>query len=146
MLFSQEILMKRQYLAYISSLLFLLFATILLPAPAQAQLTPGRIPKITSTFPRFRIADSLISEDGSGIHIGALFIAPTGEITFCCGQGFGAGAWSLNGNAGTNCTASPCRNFLGTTDNTSVEIPVAAQRAYRIEPPPTPHSRVPPGS
>src|SRR5260370_16838294 len=122
MLFSQEILMKRQYLAYISSLLFLLFATILLPAPAQAQLTPGRIPKITSTFPRFRIADSLISEDGSGIHIGAMSIAPTGEITFCCGQGFGAGSWSLNGNAGTNCTASPSPNFLEPPNTTIFQL------------------------
>jgi len=128
--------MKLQHrtLNYLSPILFLLLGTILLPAAAQAQLTPGRIPKVTSTFPRFRIADSLISEDGKGIHIGAMSIAPTGEITFCCGQGFGAGAWSLNGNAGTNCTASPCSNFLGTNDNTSMEIRVDGQRAYRIEP------------
>jgi len=134
MLFSQEILMKLQHRTfnYLSPILFLLLGTIL-PA-AQAQLTPGRIPKVTSTFPRLRIADSLISEDGSGIHIGAMSIAPTGEVTFCCGQGFGAGAWSLNGNAGTNCTASPCSNFLGTNDNSSVEIRVDGQRAYRIEP------------
>src|SRR5713101_318409 len=134
MLFSQETLMKLQHrtLNYLLPILFLLLGTIL--PLAQAQLTPGRIPKITSTFPRFRIADSLISEDGSGIHIGAMSIAPTGEVTFCCGQGFGAGAWSLNGNAGTNCTASPCSNFLGTNDNSSVEIRVDGQRAYRIEP------------
>src|SRR5260370_20629360 len=134
MLFSQEILMKLQHRTfnYLSPILFLLLGTIL-PA-AQAQLTPGRIPKVTSTLPRLRIADSLISEDGSGIHIGAMSIAPTGEVTFCCGQGFGAGAWSLNGNAGTNCTASPCSNFLGTNDNSSVEIRVDGQRAYRIEP------------
>src|SRR5260370_28676142 len=145
MLFSQETLMKLQHrtLNYLLPILFLLLGTIL--PLAQAQLTPGRIPKLTSTFPRFRIADSRISEDGSGIHIGALFIAPTGEITFCCGQGFGAGAWSLNGNAGTNCTASPCRNFLGTTDNTSVEIRVDGQRAYRIEPATSTVSGVPPG-
>ena len=145
MLFSQETLMKLQHrtLNYLLPILFLLLGTIL--PLAQAQLTPGRIPKITSTFPRFRIADSLISEDGSGIHIGALFIAPTGEITFCCGQGFGASAWSLNGNTGTNCTASPCSNFLGTTDNTSVEIRVNGQRAYRIEPATSSVSGVPPG-
>jgi len=139
--------MKLQHrtLNYLSPILFLLLGTILLPAAAQAQLTPGRIPKVTSTFPRFRIADSLISEDGKGIHIGAMSIAPTGEITFCCGQGFGAGAWSLNGNAGTNCTASPCSNFLGTNDNTSMEIRVDGQRAYRIEPATSNVSGVPPG-
>ena len=137
--------MKLQHrtLNYLLPILFLLLGTIL--PLAQAQLTPGRIPKITSTFPRFRIADSLISEDGSGIHIGALFIAPTGEITFCCGQGFGDGAWSLSGNSGTGCTASPCRNFLGTNDNTSVEIRVNGQRAYRIEPATSTVSGVPPG-
>jgi len=138
--------LQHQTLGYVSSLLFLLIGAILLPASAQAQqLTPGRIPKITSTFPRLRIADSLISEDGSGIHIGAMSIAPTGEITFCCGQGFGAGSWSLNGNAGTNCTASPCSNFLGTTDSSSVEIRVDGQRAYRIEPATSTVSGIPPG-
>src|SRR5260370_11911478 len=134
MLFSQETLMKLHHrtLNYLLPILFLLLGTIL--PRAQAQLTPGRIPKITSTFPRFRIADSLISEDGSGIHIGAMSIAPTGGITLCCGQNFGDGAWRLSGNSGTGCTTSPCINFLGTTDHTSLEIPVTGQPAYRIEP------------
>src|SRR5260370_875966 len=145
MLFSQETLMKLHHrtLNYLLPILFLLLGTIL--PRAQAQLTPGRIPKITSTFPRFRIADSLISEDGSGIHIGAMSIAPTGVITLCCGQNFGDGAWSLSGNSGTGCTTSPCSNFLGTTDNTSVEIRVNGQRAYRIEPATSSVSGVPPG-
>jgi len=42
--------------------------------------------------------------------------------------------WSLNGNSGTGCTTSPCTDFLGTIDNTNLELRVNNQRAYRIEP------------
>ncbi len=45
-----------------------------------------------------------------------------------------AAAWLLGGNSGTACTTSPCTNFLGSTDNSSLEIDVNGQRAYRIEP------------
>jgi hypothetical protein len=38
--------------------------------------------------------------------------------------------WSLTGNAGT----TPGTNFLGTTDNTALELKVNGQRALRIEP------------
>ena len=43
-------------------------------------------------------------------------------------------AWSLNGNIGTGCSTSPCADFLGTIDNTSLELRVNNFRAYRIEP------------
>src|SRR5712692_2130324 len=45
-----------------------------------------------------------------------------------------AQAWSVTGNNGTGCNTTPCVNFLGTTDNSSFEIHVNGQRAYRIEP------------
>src|SRR5712692_6642789 len=45
-----------------------------------------------------------------------------------------AQAWSVTGNNGTGCNTTPCANFLGTTDNSSFEIDVNGQRAYRIEP------------
>src|SRR5713101_4463086 len=45
-----------------------------------------------------------------------------------------AQAWSVTGNNGTGCNTTPCANFLGTTDNSSFEIHVDGQRAYRIEP------------
>jgi hypothetical protein len=43
-------------------------------------------------------------------------------------------AWILGGDSGTGCTTSPCASFLGTSDNTSLEIRVNNQRAFRIEP------------
>jgi len=159
---------------------------------------PGFVPKIDGSF---TLTNSLVSEDNAGIHIGGLAIAPTGAITLCCGQSFGAGgaggtvtniatgagltggpistsgtisianggvttaqigsgaatngqvltangsggaawqnlsvgslAWTLSGNAGIGCTTSPCTNFLGTTDNSSLEIRVMGNRAFRIEP------------
>src|SRR5579859_894228 len=159
---------------------------------------PGFVPKIDGNF---TLTNSLITEDNAGVHIGALAIAPTGAITLCCGQSFGAGgaggtvtniatgtgltggpistsgtisianggvttvqigsgaatsgqvltadgfggaawqnlpfgsqSWSLLGNAGTGCTTSPCTNFLGTTDNSALEIRVMGNRAFRIEP------------
>src|SRR5713101_5842387 len=45
-----------------------------------------------------------------------------------------AQAWRVTGNNGTGCNTTPCANFLGTTDNSSFEIHVDGQRAYRIEP------------
>src|SRR5260370_6370612 len=45
-----------------------------------------------------------------------------------------AQAWRVTGNNGTGCNTSPCAHFLGTTDNSSFEIHVDGQRAYRIEP------------
>src|SRR5216684_2695246 len=45
-----------------------------------------------------------------------------------------AQAWRVTGNNGTGCNTTPCANFLGTTDNSSFEIDVNGQRAYRIEP------------
>src|SRR5260370_195691 len=159
---------------------------------------PGFVPKIDGSF---TLTNSLVSEDNAGIHIGGLAIAPTGAITLCCGQSFGAGgaggtvtniatgagltggpistsgtisianggvttaqigsgaatngqvltangngdaawqnlsvgslAWALSGNAGTGCTMSPCTDFLGTTDNSALEIRVGGNRAFRIEP------------
>ncbi len=159
---------------------------------------PGFVPKIDGSF---TLTNSLVSEDNAGIHIGGLAIAPTGAITLCCGQSFGAGgaggtvtniatgagltggpistsgtisianggvttaqigsgaatngqvltangnggaawqnlsvgslAWALSGNAGTGCTTSPCTDFLGTTDNSALEIRVGGNRAFRIEP------------
>jgi len=44
------------------------------------------------------------------------------------------GTWLLGGNAGTTCTASPCREYLGTNDANAFEIRVGGQRALRIEP------------
>ncbi|MCP4362377.1 MAG: hypothetical protein GY796_30600 [Chloroflexi bacterium] len=52
---------------------------------------------------------------------------------WACGTddtGSGAAAWSLIGNSGTN----PGTNFLGTTDNQSLELHVNGNRALLIEP------------
>jgi hypothetical protein len=65
--------------------------------------------------------------------------ATIGQVLTANGSG-GAGwqsvpvAWTLAGNAGTGCTTSPCTNFLGTTDNSALEIQVNGNRAFRIEP------------
>src|SRR5713101_7164957 len=45
-----------------------------------------------------------------------------------------AQAWRVTGNNGTGCNTTPCANYLVTTDNSSFEIHVDGQRAYRIEP------------
>src|SRR5260370_16278202 len=44
------------------------------------------------------------------------------------------GTWLLGGNAGTTCTVSPCKEYLGTNDAKAFEIRVGGQRALRIEP------------
>src|SRR5437016_2947167 len=55
----------------------------------RSSATPGAIPKISSNF---TLTNSLlVEEEGVGIHIGGLTIAPTGAITLCCGQSLGAG-------------------------------------------------------
>lgn len=45
----------------------------------------------------------------------------------------GASTWAMTGNAGTNCTTSPCADFLGTTDASNLEFRVNNNRAFRIE-------------
>jgi hypothetical protein len=42
--------------------------------------------------------------------------------------------WSLGGNAGTGCAASPCKQYLGTSDASAFEIHAGGQRVLRIEP------------
>ena len=50
--------------------------------------------------------------------------------TVTCEPVGGGGVWSLSGNSGT----TPGTNFLGTTDNTALELKANGQRALRIEP------------
>jgi hypothetical protein len=46
-----------------------------------------------------------------------------------------AAGWLLGGNiVGCGTTTSPCLNFIGSTDNSAVEIHANGQRAFRIEP------------
>src|SRR3989338_6847249 len=52
-----------------------------------------------------------------------------GTVT-CEADDVGSLGWSLNGNAGTN----PATQFLGTTDNTALELRGNGQRALRLEP------------
>lgn len=42
--------------------------------------------------------------------------------------------WLVGGNAGTACTASPCKQYLGTSDANAFEIRVGGQRVLRMEP------------
>jgi len=68
---------------------------------------PGFVPKIDGNF---TLTNSLITEDNAGVHIGALAIAPTGAITLCCGQSFGAGGAGgtvTNIATGTGLTGGP---------------------------------------
>jgi hypothetical protein len=65
---------------------------------------PGFVPKIDSNF---TLTNSLITEDNAGLHIGALAIAPSGAITLCCGQSFGAGGTVTNIATGTGLTGGP---------------------------------------
>src|SRR5437667_8233188 len=55
-------------------------------------------------------------------------------MAVCFSEAGRAQAWSVTGNAGTNCTGSPCSNFIGTTDNSSFEIDVNGQRAFALNP------------
>jgi hypothetical protein len=73
----------------------------------RSSATPGSIPKISNSF---TLTNSLISEDGAGIHIGALAIASNGAITLCCGQSFGSGGTGGTMtllNTGTGLTGGP---------------------------------------
>jgi hypothetical protein len=46
-----------------------------------------------------------------------------------------AAAWLLGGNAvGCGTNISPCLNFIGSTDNSAVEIHANGQRGFRVEP------------
>jgi hypothetical protein len=49
----------------------------------RSSATPGHLPKISNNF---TLADSLISEDVNGIHIGTLLVDSSGMITFANGQ------------------------------------------------------------
>jgi len=73
----------------------------------RSSATPGSIPKISTSF---TLTNSLISEDGAGVHIGALAIASNGAITLCCGQSFGSGGTGGTMtllNTGTGLTGGP---------------------------------------
>src|SRR6516162_2044117 len=73
----------------------------------RSSATPGSIPKISNSF---TLTNSLISEDGAGVHIGALAIAANGAITLCCGQSFGSGGTGGTMtllNTGTGLTGGP---------------------------------------
>src|SRR5439155_19510024 len=84
-----------------------------------------------------------IAHGGTGIANGPIsagqFLRSTGAGTWAVGT-IQAGdlpampAWSLAGNAATGCGASPCATFLGTTDDSALELRVNNTRAYRIEP------------
>lgn len=56
-------------------------------------------------------------------------VAQDGSVT-CEPDDFGAPAWRLGGNAGTD----PATDFLGTTDATAFEIRAGSARSLRVEP------------
>jgi hypothetical protein len=58
-------------------------------------------------------------------------IGRDGQVT--CQEVEGSPSWRLSGNAGTD----PAQDFLGTTDNTPLNLRVDDARALRIEPDPT---------
>src|SRR5712692_2242211 len=64
--------------------------------------------------------------------------ALNGEVLVANGSGnanwqrlnyFITNAWDLGGNTGTGCTTSPCMKFLGTMDNSALELDVTSERA-----------------
>jgi hypothetical protein len=63
----------------------------------RSSATPGHLPKISS---RFTLADSLISEDLNGIHIGNLLVDSSGMITFANGQTFPGAVTSITAGSG----------------------------------------------
>jgi hypothetical protein len=83
----------------------------------RSSATPGSIPKISSSF---TLTNSLISEDGAGVHIGALAIASNGAITLCCGQSFGSG-----GTGGTMTLLNTGTGLAGGPITTSGTISIA---------------------
>jgi hypothetical protein len=46
----------------------------------------------------------------------------------------GSGTWQLGGNAGAGCAATPCKQYLGTSDASAFEIHAGGQRVLRLEP------------
>jgi hypothetical protein len=58
-----------------------------------------------------------------------------GSVTCEAMPGGGSDPWLLNGNAGT----TPGTDYLGTSDNTALELKVDAARALRLEPGSTPN-------
>jgi hypothetical protein len=75
----------------------------------------------------------LLEADGK-LRVSELCLGATNGVGGDCRSvwpgGGGAVGWALTGNAGTD----PATNFLGTTDNTALEIRVNNARALRLEP------------
>jgi hypothetical protein len=74
----------------------------------------------------------LLEADGK-LRVSELCLGATNGVGGDCRSvwpGGGAVGWALTGNAGTD----PATNFLGTTDNTALEIRVNNARALRFEP------------
>jgi hypothetical protein len=63
----------------------------------RSSATPGHLPKISNSF---TLANSLISEDVNGIHIGNLLVDSTGMVTFANGQSFPGVVTSITAGAG----------------------------------------------
>jgi hypothetical protein len=63
----------------------------------RSSATPGHLPKISNTF---TLANSLISEDVNGIHIGNLLVDSSGMITFANGQTFPGFVTSITAGSG----------------------------------------------
>src|SRR5260370_270876 len=72
--------------------------------------------------------DGVTLAAGTGVSI-----TPSGQTLTIANTSPASLAWGLTGNSGTGCTTSSCAKFLGTTDNTNLEMRVNNQRGYRIE-------------
>jgi len=81
----------------------------------------------TSPGQRLSVAGMIESTAGG-------FKFPDGSVQFAAATGGGSSGWGLTGNTGTGCTTSPCADFVGTTDSSSVEVRVMGNRAFRVEP------------
>jgi hypothetical protein len=68
------------------------------------------------------VSGQVLAANGSG---GASWQTPNSTLT---------NAWSLGGNSGAGCTTSPCASFLGTSDNTDLEMRANNHPIFRIEP------------
>jgi trimeric autotransporter adhesin len=73
--------------------------------------------------------DGVTLAAGTGVSI-----TPSGQTLTIANTSPASPAWGLSGNSGTGCTTSPCAKFLGTIDNTSLEMRVNNLRVFRIEP------------
>jgi hypothetical protein len=87
-----------------------------------ANLNADLLDGVDSTALQNRVSDSCAA--GSAIRV----VNANGTVS--CEPVGGGGSWSSTGNAGT----TPGTNFLGTTDNTALELKVNGQRALRLEP------------